>query len=68
MAEDRRRAEDEPMTLDTLMEVEPGQYKPLGDCTEEELLIAAGEYVFRVQSEMQQDIHEITADPNEQPR
>jgi hypothetical protein len=65
MTEDRRRAEDEPVSFDTPIEVEPGVFKPLRECTEEELLVAAGNHAWRVQQEMQQEIDEITADPNE---
>lgn len=65
MTEDQRRAEDEPVTLDTLMEVEPNQYKPLGDCIEEELLRAALLRMARLEDEMQQEMDKMTADPDE---
>jgi hypothetical protein len=65
MTKDRRRAEDEPVTFDTPIEVQPGVDKRLADCTEEELLIAAGNHAWRVEQEMRQDIDRLTADPDE---
>ena len=65
MAEDQGRLEDQPVTLDTLMEVEPGEYKRLGDCTEEELLRAALLRMARLEDEAQQEINKMTANPNE---
>lgn len=67
MAKDQQRLEDQPVTIDTLMEVEPNQYKPLGECTEEELLRAALLRMARLEDEMQQQINKMTANPNESP-
>ncbi len=65
MAKDRQRLEDQPVTIETLMEVEPNQYKPLGECTEEELLRAALLRMARLEDEMQQQINKMAANPNQ---
>jgi len=65
MAEDQRRLEDQPVTLDTLMEIEPDEYKRLGDCTEEELMRAALLRMARLEEEAQQEISKMTTVPNE---
>ncbi len=65
MAEDQRRLEDQPVTLDTLMEIEPGKYRRLGDCTEEELMRAALLRMARLEEEAQQQINKMTAEPNQ---
>ncbi len=65
MAEDQRRLQDQPVTLDTLMEIGPDEYKRLGDCTEEELMRAALLRMARLEEEAQQEINKMTAEPNE---
>jgi hypothetical protein len=62
MPEDLPRPEGQPLTPDTPMEVEPGVFKPLGECTKEEMLRAAVLYIARVEGEMQQEIDRLTAD------
>ena len=65
MTEDQRRLEDQPVTLDTLMEIEPDEYKRLRDCTEEELMRAALLRMARLEEEAQQEIDKMTAPPDE---
>jgi hypothetical protein len=64
MAEDRRRLQDQPVTLDTLMEIEPGKYRRLEDCTEEELMRAALLRMARLEEEAQQEINKMIAEPS----
>jgi hypothetical protein len=45
MPEDLPRPEGQPLTPDTPMEVEPGVFKPLGECTKQEMLRAAVLYI-----------------------
>jgi hypothetical protein len=65
MAKDQRRLEYQPVTLDTLMQIEPDEYKRLGDCTEEELMRAALLRMARLEEEAQQEINKMTTAPNE---
>jgi hypothetical protein len=65
MPEDLPRPEDQPLTPDTPMEVEPGVFKPLGECTKQEMLRAAVLYMVRVEGEMQQELDRLTAGEDE---
>ena len=65
MAEDLPRPQDQPLTPDTPVEVEPGVFKPLGECSKEEMLRAAVLYMTRVEAEMQQELDRLTADEDE---
>ena len=55
------KPEDQPVTPDSLLEVEPGIFKPLKDCTKDELLHAALVYMATVESEMQQEVDRLTS-------
>jgi hypothetical protein len=66
MSEDhKQRAEDQPVTPDTLIEIAPGVFKRLGGCTEEEVLMAALLHGGQVEWEMQQEVRRLT-DPEEE--
>ena len=65
MSEDQPRPEDQPVTPDTLMEIAPGVFKRLGDCAEEEVLMAALLHGGQIEWEMQQEVRRLT-DPEEE--
>lgn len=65
MPKDLPRPEDQPLAPDTPIEVEPGVFKPLGECTKEEMLRAALLYIARIEGEMEQEIDRLTAGEDE---
>jgi len=59
------RPEDQPVTPDTLLEVEPGIYKAFKDCSALELLMAGGQYVYDLEQAHKRDIDSLPTTDDE---